>query len=161
MSDDALARFRRAYWQVFRDLDAVRLRLWEQSGLTLPQLRVLFQVRRAPGITTKELSRALGVTVSTTSGLAIKLVERGLIERLPAAADRRLAPLRLTPAGEDLTGELAEPAQRFLAEVAGRLGDDLAPVTAALERLAGAAAAVRAPGARPAAEPGAAGEAAQ
>jgi DNA-binding MarR family transcriptional regulator len=143
MSDAASVRFRRAYWRVFRDLDAVRLRQWEQSGVTLPQLRVLYQVRRKPEITTKSLARALGVTVSTTSGLVIKLVERGLIDRLTDAQDRRQAPLRLTPAGEALTGELAEPAQRFLAGVAERLGGDLGAVSEALERLAEAADAAR------------------
>ena len=144
MSDDALDRFCRAYWQVFRDLDTVRLRQWEQSGLTLPQLRVLFHIRRAPGITTKGLSRALGVSVSAISGLVIKLVERGLVARTTAAEDRRQEPLHLTPAGAALTGELAVPVQRFLAAVAEHLDADLDPVTAALERLAAAGAQVRA-----------------
>jgi DNA-binding MarR family transcriptional regulator len=107
---------------------------------------VLYHIRRAPGITTKRLSRLLGVTVSTTSGLVIKLTERGLVERAAAAEDRRQAPLHLTAEGAALTGELAGPAQRFLAEVAAGLGEDLEPVIAALEQLA-AAAAARRPGA--------------
>ena len=135
MDTEDFARFRRAYWQALRELDSVRLRQWEQSQLTLPQLRVLYQVRRVPGITIVHLSPSLGVTVSTTSGLVAKLVDRGLLARTTTPGDRRQAPLHLTDAGAALTGELSQPARAFLARVAERLGDELGPVTAALERL--------------------------
>ena len=135
MDADEPARFRRAYWQALRELDTVRLRQWEQSQLTLPQLRVLYQVRRVPGITIAHLSPSLGVTVSTTSGLVTKLVDRGLLARTTTPGDRRQAPLHLTEAGAALTGELSQPARAFLARVAERLGDELGAVTAALERL--------------------------
>ncbi|HLZ71166.1 MAG TPA: MarR family transcriptional regulator [Dehalococcoidia bacterium] len=137
-------RFRQAYWQAVRDLDVVRLRQWEQWHVTLPQLRVLYQVRRTPGITTGELARAIGVTVSTTSGLVGKLADRGLIERGSAPGDRRQIPLRLTTEGEALVGELRGPAVAFLDEVMQQLGGEIAGVTVALERLAGASATARA-----------------
>jgi DNA-binding MarR family transcriptional regulator len=143
METDALDRFSRAYWQAFRELDSLRLRLWETSGLTLPQLRVLYAIRRQPGITARDLSAGLGITVSTTSGLVGKLVERGLIDRTTAADDRRLQPLHLTAAGEELTGELSLPATAFLRKVAGRLGADLPAVAEALALLAAAASASR------------------
>ena len=139
MDSDPFVRFRRAYWQAFRYLDTIRLRHWEQFGLTLPQLRVLYQIRRAPGITTRDLSRAIGVTVSTTSGLVAKLVDRGLVDRASTPEDRRLTPLRLTAAGETLTGDLAGANQEMLLGLAEELGDDMPAVTAALERLAAAA----------------------
>jgi DNA-binding MarR family transcriptional regulator len=137
-------RFRRAYSQATRLLDTTRLRQWEQSRLTLPQLRVLYQIRRRPGITTGELSRALGITVSTTSGLAIKLVDRGLVQRTTVPDDRRQAPLYLTEAGAALAGELSDFEHAYLELVAAELGPDLDVVTGALERLAAAAAQVRA-----------------
>ena len=135
MDTPELARFRRAYWQAVRELDVVRLRHWERHRLTLPQLRVLYQVRRRPGITIAHLAPSLGVTISTTSGLVAKLVDRGLLARTTTPGDRRQVPLHLTDAGAALTGELSQPARAFLARVAERLGDELAPVTAALERL--------------------------
>lgn len=137
-------RFRQAYWQAVRDVDVVRLRQWEQWHITLPQLRVLYQVRRTPGITTGELARAIGVTVSTTSGLVGKLADRGLIERTSAPGDRRQIPLRLTAEGEALVGELRGPAVAFLDEVVQQLGGEIGGVTGALERLAAASAAARA-----------------
>jgi DNA-binding MarR family transcriptional regulator len=142
MKDDAARRFARAYWRAFRELDGVRLRHWERHRVTLPQLRVLHHIRRTPGVTTGELAAALGITVSTTSGLVIKLADRGLITRTTGVDDRRQAPLRLTPEGEELAGELSGVGHIFTRQVAASLGDDLATVTAALERLVVAAAEV-------------------
>jgi DNA-binding MarR family transcriptional regulator len=137
------SRFRHAYWQAFRGLDTVRLRLWERYGLTLPQLRVLHQVRREPGVTTGDLARALGITVSTTSGLVSKLVDRGLMTRSTLPGDRRQLPPHLTEAGAALTGDLSEVSRAFLDQVADELGDDLTVVAVALEALATAAARIR------------------
>ncbi len=138
--DETLAvRFRQAFWRAFREADALRLRQWERSNVTLPQLRVLYQLRRYPGATTGELARRLGITVSTTSGLVIKLVDRGLVTRGSLADDRRQAPLSLSEAGTALLGELSEEVRGFMGGVVERLGDDLGPVTAALEQLADAA----------------------
>jgi DNA-binding MarR family transcriptional regulator len=135
-----LARFRRAYWQAFRELDTVRMRQWERSRLTLPQLRVLHRIRRVPGITTGELATMLGLTVSTVSGLVIKLTDRGLVERTTAADDRRQGPLRLTTAGEAISGEFSDESSVYLARVAAELGPALGVVTEALERLVAASA---------------------
>ncbi len=140
---ESLFRFRKAYWQVVRELDTERLREWERSHLTLPQLRVLFQIRRTPGITTGELSRTLGVTVSTTSGLVIKLADRSLVRRDSVEGDRRQAGLFLTEEAEVLVSEISEAWRPFLARVGEALGSDLEAVTATFEQVAEAAASVR------------------
>lgn len=136
-------QFRATYWQVVHDSDAVRLHQWEQWHVTLPQLRVLHQIRRTPGVTTRDLARMLGITVSTTSGLVIKLADRGLIERSSVPDDRRQIPLRLSAQGEALLGEMRGPSVAFLNEVIRGLGGDLHEVTAALERLVRATARAR------------------
>jgi DNA-binding MarR family transcriptional regulator len=139
-ADDAVdARFRKAFWRAFHEVDALRLRQWERSHVTLPQLRVLYQLRRHPSVTTGGLARRLGITVSTTSGLVIKLVDRGLVARGSLADDRRQAPLTLTDDGAALLGELSEETRTHLSEVVERLGGDLESVTHALEILAEAA----------------------
>lgn len=138
MDDDVLARFRRAYWRAFRELDSVRLRQWEEYRLTLPQLRVLYHIRRTPGVTGGEIAAALGITVSTVSGLVGKLTDRGLLARGTAPDDRRQTPLNLTPEGLTLVGTLSEAGRDFTARVAATLGGDLDGVTAALELLAAA-----------------------
>jgi DNA-binding MarR family transcriptional regulator len=136
-------RFRVAYWKALRDLDTLRLGQWEHSRLTLPQLRVLFEVRRTPGITTGELARCLGITTSTTSGLVSKLADRGLLARGSSEEDRRQIPLELTESGRELAGELRRQTLPFLEAVAEELGDELDQVLEALEKLAAASSRVR------------------
>lgn len=143
LSKSLSERLRGAYWRIVRDLDGLRVKQWEHSQLTLAQLRVLFQVRRNPGVTTGQLARQLGVTISTTSGLVGKLVDGGLIARGSSEDDRRQIPLELTDAGRSLAGELAEVARPYMNELAKELGDDLADVVAALEKLTAAAERVR------------------
>lgn len=129
-------RFRSAYWQSVRHSDVVRLRQWEQWQVTLPQLRVLSEIRRSPGVTTGELARILGVTVSTTSGLVIKLADRRLIGRSACPGDRRQQALALSAEGEALLGEMRGPSVAFLDEVIRELGPDLERATVTMERLA-------------------------
>jgi DNA-binding MarR family transcriptional regulator len=136
-------RLRAAYWRALHDLEAIRLQQWERSNLTLPQLRVLFQVRRCPGITTGQLAKSMGITVSTTSGLVAKLADRGLLTRGVSQDDRRQIPLELSESGLQLAGELAETTRPFMQAVVEELGDDLQAVTEALELLVQASAQVR------------------
>jgi DNA-binding MarR family transcriptional regulator len=124
-------------------LEALRLGQWERSQLTLPQLRVLFQVRRTPGITTGQLARSLGITMSTTSGLVSKLADRGLLARGTSQDDRRQIPLELTETGRELAGELRQQTLPFLEAVEEELGDELDQVVGALEKLVAATARVR------------------
>src|SRR5262245_36598372 len=105
---DASEQFREAYRLAFSEADSLRLQQWERLGLTLPQLRVLFEVRRTPGLTTGDLARTMGISVSTTSGLVIKLEGLGLVRRGSTPGDRRREPLHLTSAGADVAGEIAE-----------------------------------------------------
>jgi DNA-binding MarR family transcriptional regulator len=139
MEDVKESRFRRAFWRAYQEADSIRLRQWERSHVTLPQIRVMYQLRRHPGTTTGELARKLGITVSTTSGLVIKLVDHGLVARGSLADDRRQAPLSLTEAGTALLGDLSVEMRAYMEEVAARLGGNIDAVTEALEILVEAA----------------------
>lgn len=134
--EEVTARFRRAYWTVVHNLDVLRLRVWEERGLTLPQLRVLFFLRAHPGTTTNALATHLSLSVPTVSGLVDKLVRAGLVERGRRANDRRVIPLWLTEEGQAVVGEIRQGNRAYLAGLAEGLGDDLEPITVALERLA-------------------------
>jgi DNA-binding MarR family transcriptional regulator len=133
---DVEERFRASYWTLVHYVDTLRLRAWEERCLTLPQLRVLFQIRRQPGITTNVLARRLGLTAPTVSGLLDKLARTGLVERGRRAEDRRVIPLNLTEEGAATVGEIREGNRALLAALAADLGPDLERVTGALELLA-------------------------
>ena len=128
-------RFRKAYWAVVHNLDVLRLQVWEERVLTLPQLRILFYVRANPGTTTNALAARLGLTTATVSGLVDKLARAGLIERRQREDDRRVIPLYLTEEGQAVVGEIRVGHRAYLDGLAGELGDDLESITATLERL--------------------------
>ena len=134
-----MERFSRAYWAAIHIMDQLRLQVWEERGLTLPQLRVLFLVRSNPDITTNALAARLRITVSTVSGLVDKLVRADLIERRSDPGDRRVIPLRLTEEGQAVAGEIGEKGAQLMEVVAQALGDDLDSVTRCLEDVVEAA----------------------
>ena len=133
--DDLTPRFRKSYWALVHFVDTLRLRAWEERGLTLAQLRILFYLRAQPDSTTNALARRLGLTVATVSGLVDKLTRAGFVERGQRAKDRRVIPLRLTEEGQAIAGEIREGNRLYLDTLAESLGEDLASITIALERL--------------------------
>jgi DNA-binding MarR family transcriptional regulator len=150
MEENITSRFRTAYWALVHNMDIMRLRTWEERGITLPQLRILFVLRAHPGTTTHRLAKLLGLTAPTVSGLVDKLVRAGLVARGQHPDDRRIIPLELTDEGRGLVGAISEHSQAYLNELAAELGPDLESATRALERLAAAVARHPAPGAAPA-----------
>ena len=70
--------------------------LWE---LTIPQLRALNIVANRPGCTMGALAEGLGVQLNAATGLASRLVQRGLLERSVDPEDRRLVRLHLSESG--------------------------------------------------------------
>jgi len=142
---DIEQRFRTAYWSLVHYVETLRLHVWEQQGVTLPQLRVLFRIRAQPGVTTHELARNLGLTMATVSGLVDKLVRARLVERGQSAADRRVIPLTLTTDGTTAVGTIGEGNRALLTMLADEIGPDLERVTEMLELVAASIERVRAP----------------
>lgn len=138
MQNDLTSRFQAAYWTLIHNADALRLRVWEEHGVSLPQLRILFSLRRYPDATTSTLAKLLGLTAPTVSAQVDKLVRAGLIARGDRAADRRVIPLSLTETGCDVVGAISKVHQAYLGALASDLGPDLASISQALERLAAA-----------------------
>jgi DNA-binding MarR family transcriptional regulator len=80
----------------------------ERSGLTGPQVTAMTcLVTRGP-LTLTELSRAMGTSHSTASGIIDRLEARGLVRRTPDAADRRRTRLVVTEEVTRYVQELEE-----------------------------------------------------
>lgn len=138
MNNDMTTRFRAAYWALVHNVDVLRLRVWEEQNITLPQLRLLFCLRAHPDATTNAVARLLGLTAPTVSVLVDKLACAGLVERGQHPNDRRRIPLALTAAGQAVVGAISQENQLYLSELAADLGDDLGPITEQMERLVAA-----------------------
>ncbi len=126
--------------QAARLLDGPRLHAWDERGLTLPQLRILFRVRQEPGIGVKELAQAFEVSTSNVTQQVDKLVGRGLMARTEREGNRRFVSLTLTPAGERVVGAYSLAARGYLARVLGALDEaQLDQLTALLTRVVASA----------------------
>lgn len=88
------------------------------SPYTLTEARVLFEVARGEGMAASDLVRDLGLDPGHLSRIIGGLDRRGLLERVPSAADGRRRLLRLTEAGEEAFSMLD---RRSREEVSGML----------------------------------------
>lgn len=121
VSDERLDRAVSAFVQAARLLDGPRLHVWDERGLTLPQLRILFRIRHQPGVGVKDLAQAFAVSTSNVTQQVDKLVARGLVSRTDRPEDRRHVMLRLTAEGEQVAGEISATARGSMRAVLGRL----------------------------------------
>jgi DNA-binding MarR family transcriptional regulator len=101
-------------------IQGVFAELSQELELTPQQAQLLCVVRDGP-VSMAELADRLRLERSSLTGLVDRAHRRGLVERENDAADRRVVRVTLTTAGR-------QAAERFHAEVSGRLGgllDDL------------------------------------
>ncbi len=67
---------------------------------TLPRFDVMAALSRHPeGLKMSQLSGVLRVSNGNVTGIADRLADEGLVERVPVPGDRRAMTLRLTPTG--------------------------------------------------------------
>jgi DNA-binding MarR family transcriptional regulator len=76
------------------------------------QIRALGFLSRNKEQTVGELAEAMGVTISTASGLVDKLVDNGLVERSTNPDDRRQVLIRLAPAAIEMNAQIKEIRRR-------------------------------------------------
>jgi DNA-binding MarR family transcriptional regulator len=100
---------------------ARRLRQESDSALSPTQTAALATIERHGPLTPSELATIEGVQRPTISRVAARLVEAGLVERLPDELDRRGAQLRVTAEGRRRLREVRSRKTAYLAERIERL----------------------------------------
>jgi DNA-binding MarR family transcriptional regulator len=96
--EDVAARIDR----MLQDMARFRTPEFLDVGITMAQAKVLHVVVAAGEIHMSDLVHALGVSLSTVSGLVDKLVDHGYLSRHDDPADRRQVVVSPTPAGTAL-----------------------------------------------------------
>ena len=116
---------------------ALRTRLREEFGTTLPRFDFMAQLARASaGLTMGELSRQMMVSGGNVSGIANQLESEGLIDRAPLPNNRRTFCVKLTDEGKTRFAEMARAHEEWVIELLGGLsGDDHQRLMAALKRV--------------------------
>lgn len=130
-----------AYARASRLLDPLRLHVWEEMGITFPQLRILFLVRRDPGTDLRTLAQRLDVGTSAASQQVDRLVDRGLLLRSEDPDDRRRIQLALTEKGEQAVESISSASREYLHTLFQRFtAQQLHDLTAAFDAVVAAAA---------------------
>jgi DNA-binding MarR family transcriptional regulator len=94
-----------------------------KSGVSMTNLNVLGLLSRHGEMPMSRLAEVLDVSLSNATGLVDRMEERGLVERVRVADDRRIVKVRLSGAGER-TLEEAEVLRRDLVEkILGQLNN--------------------------------------
>jgi DNA-binding MarR family transcriptional regulator len=113
-----------AYMDLFATMQSAAIDHWLMFELTFAQARALIILAAHKELTVSQLARLLKVGNSTASLLVQALVERGLVTRTEAEADRRHTLLRLSERGMELgAGRRKERAKQWQAWL-GHLSDE-------------------------------------
>jgi DNA-binding MarR family transcriptional regulator len=121
MQRESLVALGRLYGDAVAIVDPLRIRLWGECALTVPQLRLLFMIRDQPGVTGGMLAERLAVNPSTITGHVERLLQRDLIRREEDESDRRMQHNYLTEVGAEVAGRLERAAGQFVIGVLERL----------------------------------------
>jgi DNA-binding MarR family transcriptional regulator len=111
---------------------------WLNIDVTMPQFKTLILVYGSDTATLRmgQIANALGVALSTATGIVDRLVEQGLLIRQEDPEDRRLVVIRLTERGHDTVERPHRTGQRRLFAVLERLSpEELQIVARALAAL--------------------------
>ena len=93
--DEIVSALRR----IVRAIDLRSRRLFEESGLTGPQLLVLREASRLSGAPISALARAVVLSQPTVSGIIDRLERRGMVRRARGTGDRRTVMVAVTVKG--------------------------------------------------------------
>ncbi len=101
--------------------DELKQTVEKRSGRSGEAPAALSALGHQPGLSNDALSRLLGLTHTGTVRLIDRLVADGLVERRPAARDKRGVALYLTAAGETVRREILEDREAALVPLVSRL----------------------------------------
>lgn len=91
-------------------VDVWSRRLWQEHGLTSPQLATLREIMSGANVSPGTIATALHLSQPTVTGILGRLEQRGLIERQRSVTDRRSVVAVVTETGK----ALADQAPRLL-----------------------------------------------
>jgi DNA-binding MarR family transcriptional regulator len=98
--------------------------LWQKSSpldLTYAQSQVLFYVDDHPGCHMGDVAKAFAVTLPAVTHIVDRLEEKGFVQRVADAADRRAYGLELTRRGADIARDLKAARMEGLLRVVTRM----------------------------------------
>ncbi len=119
-----VVEFLRTIWALDHALTRKSKRMERELGVTGTQRFVLRMAARRPGISAGELAAVLHLHRSTLTGVLDRLTRRGLLTRLPDAADGRRALFRVSDAGRAVAFQRGGTVESCAAKALRRASSD-------------------------------------
>jgi DNA-binding MarR family transcriptional regulator len=94
------------FWRIFSEDKARRMGIFGRLGIAPMQAQALISLTPGEPMAMSALAERMQCDNSNVTGIADRLEAAGAVERRPAAHDRRVKTLVLTPAGEQLRLEV-------------------------------------------------------
>ncbi len=113
-----------AFFKASALLDPMRLRIWDEEGLTVTQLRLLRFLSEDEGIGNAELADRMLVTRPSVSALLERLERGGFIRREVAPNDRRGISIFLEERGRNALSNLGVGARDYTSRLMEFLSDE-------------------------------------
>lgn len=107
--------------------NALREEMRVSYDQTLPRFEILAVLERSEnGLRMSALSEQLMVSNGNVTGIIERLVQDGLVERLPVPGDKRATLVRLTHKGEAVFAEMADVHERWVNDLLDAVPPDTA-----------------------------------
>lgn len=124
----------RVHQSLFRVSDKI---LGQELGISTSQSAVLFYLKRRGGASMGDLAAAVGLKITSASGLIDRMEKKGLVSRRRSAADRRAVEVALTQSGRNMLLRAEPLVAASNAELAVKIGAvaDVAAFASACESI--------------------------
>lgn len=120
-SDSVSEQVLTALRQIIRAIDLQSKNLERRFGLTIPQLVVLKEVKRAGELTVGEIARRVNLSQATVTSILDRLENRGLAKRSRSFEDKRRVMVRMTEQGSGILKESPSILQEHFLRQFGKL----------------------------------------
>lgn len=110
-TQEIVAQVLQSLRRIIRSVDLHSQVLKKNIGLTGPQLLVLTEIKREPGLSSGEVARRVNLSHPTVTSILDRLEARNLITRTRAASDKRRVELHITQSAAGLLERSPVPLQ--------------------------------------------------
>jgi DNA-binding MarR family transcriptional regulator len=97
--------------QITQAIDLHSRHLIKKHGITGPQLMILRVVQNKEAVVISEIARNTSLSISTVTGILMRLEKRGFVRREKSGVDKRRVIVNLTKEGKKFLSEAPEPLQ--------------------------------------------------
>lgn len=123
--------------RVIRAIDLRSKQLSKDVGLTGPQLLVLQNIGKMPGIMVRQIAENINLSPATVTSILDRLEARELVQRVRSTEDKRRVGVFLTPTGETALNSAPLPLQEHFINRFSKLQDwEQSQMVATMQRIA-------------------------